>query len=138
MKSKTSAALLLILTFLLGGIVGAVSYSLYQHEVAAQNSRSRRNPMRDLAKALNLDSQQEETLRQIMEKSRDRYRALDQQMRRQYETTRQEMRPQYDAIRTESRQEIRQILREDQKARFEEFLKEMAKQRRERESKSSQ
>jgi F0F1-type ATP synthase membrane subunit b/b' len=92
----------------------------------------------DLANTLKLDAEQKETLGKIMEKSRDRYRALDQQIRRQYETARQQMRPQYNAIRNESREEIRQILREDQKARFEEFLKEMGRQRRERESKSPQ
>jgi uncharacterized membrane protein len=138
MKSKTSAALLLILTFLLGGVMGGVSYFLYQHNVATPNSRSRRDPVNDLAKALNLDASQKEMLHKIMDKSRERYRTLDQQIRRQYETSRQQMRPQYDAIRTESRQEIRQILREDQKARFEEYLKEMARQRKEREPKSSQ
>jgi hypothetical protein len=138
MKSKTSAALLLILTFMLGGVMGGVSYSLYQHQMSGPTSRPRRDPVNDLAKALNLDAGQKETLHKIMDRSRERYRELDQQMRRQYETTRQQMRPQYDVIRTESRQEIRQILREDQKARFEEYLKEMARQRREREPKSSQ
>lgn len=129
MKSKTSAALLLILTFLLGGITGAVSYSLYQNHVAAANPRSNdsHDPVNELAKALSLDSKQKETLKGIMDQSRDRYRALSRQMR-----------PQYETIRNDTRQQIRQILHDDQKARFENFLRDLDKRHREREAKSSQ
>jgi uncharacterized membrane protein len=120
MKSKTSAALLLFLTFVLGGIAGAVSYSLYHNQVAAEarRSSSARDPVNQMARALDLDAKQKQMLKQIMEESRDRYHALSQQMR-----------PQYDAIRDESRRLIRQILREDQKARFEEFLRNLDAQR---------
>jgi uncharacterized membrane protein len=117
MKSKTSAALLLFLTFVLGGIAGAVSYSLLRSQVAAEGRRSR-DPVNQMAQALDLDGKQKEMLKQIMEQSRDRYHALSQQMR-----------PQYDAIRDETRHQIRQILREDQKARFEDFLKNLDTQR---------
>jgi uncharacterized membrane protein len=129
MKSKTSAALLLIVTFLLGGITGAVSYSLYQNHVVGATSRpdTSHDPVSELAKALSLDSKQKETLKNIMDRSRDRYRALSQQIR-----------PQYEAIRNEGRQEIRQILRDDQKARFEDFLKDLDRRHKEREAKSSQ
>jgi hypothetical protein len=77
---------------------------------------------------LSLDPNQKEELKVIMEQSRDRYRALSQQMR-----------PQYEAIRNEMRQQIRQILRDDQKPRFEEFLKNLERLRqREHDSKGSQ
>lgn len=129
MKSKTSAALLLILTFLLGGITGAVSYSLYQNHVAAANPKpnSSRDPVNELAQALKLDAGQKETLKKIMDQSRDRYHALSQQIR-----------PQYEAIRNETRQQIRQILYEEQKTRFEDFLKDLDRRHKEHESKSSQ
>ncbi len=129
MKSKTSAALLLILTFLLGGITGAVSYSLYQNHVAAANPRpnNSHDPVNELAQALKLDAKQKETLKTIMDQSRDRYHALSQQIR-----------PQYEAIRNETRQQIRQILYDDQKARFEEFLTDLDRRHKERESRSSQ
>jgi len=128
MKSKTSAALLLVLTFLLGGVAGAVSYSLYQNHVAAN---SRYNNPRDivnvLAQNLSLDAKQKDTLKGIIDQSRDRYRVLSVQFR-----------PQYETIRNETRQQIRQILHEDQRARFEDFLKDTDKHHKERDSKSSQ
>ncbi len=130
MKSKTSAALLLILTFLMGAVTGAVSYYLYHDRVAAATVRSggSHDPVNQLAQALSLDPNQKEELKVIMEQSRDRYRALSQQMR-----------PQYEAIRNEMRQQIRQILRDDQKPRFEEFLKNLERLRqREHDSKGSQ
>ncbi len=134
MKSKTSATLLLVLTFILGGITGAVSFSLYRHHV--NDGRPHRDIVSELAKSLQLDAAQRDEIRRIMDQSRERYRALDQQTKREYEAARLQMRPQYEAIRQETRQQIRQILHEDQKARFEDFLQSMDKQRRERESKS--
>ncbi len=129
MKSKTSAAMLLFLTFVLGGITGAVSYSLYLNQVAASGPRSNnsRDPVNELAQALSLDASQRQTLRHIMDQSRERYHALSQQIR-----------PQYEAIRSETRQQIRQILRDDQKVRFEQFLQNLDKRHREREAKGSQ
>ncbi|HYK91345.1 MAG TPA: hypothetical protein VE398_21420 [Acidobacteriota bacterium] len=129
MKSKTSAAMLLMLTFLLGGITGSVSYSLYQNHVAAATPKANNphDPVNDLARALSLDALQRETLKNIMDQSRGRYHALSQQIR-----------PQYEAIRNETRQQIRQILRDDQKTRFEEFLKDVDRRHKEREARSSQ
>ena len=116
-KSKTWAALLLLLTFLLGGVAGAVSHYLYVRRMPPPGPRGgqRGSPFditQELARGLDLDAQQKEKLHAIVTQSRERYRALSQQFR-----------PQYDAIRDETRQQIRQILREDQRQRFEDFLK---------------
>ena len=128
MKSKTSASLLLVLTFLLGGVAGAVSYSLYQNHVV---TNSRGNNPRDivnvLAQNLSLDAKQKTTLKGIIDQSRDRYRVLSTQFR-----------PQYEAIRNETRQQIRQILHEDQRARFEDFLKDMDRRHRDHDAKGPQ
>ncbi len=118
MQSKTSASLLLIITFLLGGVTGSVSYYLYQRHAPSRQGPPR-DPVNDMAKALGLDAQQKVTLKSIMDQSRDRYRALSQQMR-----------PQYDVIRDDTRRQIRHILRDDQKPRFEDFLKEVDRQHR--------
>jgi len=125
MKSKTSAALLLVLIFFLGGVAGGVGHYLYSsHVSAAQNQPGRRySPgeiAQEMAQALQLDEKQKEDLQVIFKQSRERYRALSTQFHTQYET-----------IRGETREQIRQILREDQKPRFETFLKNMEKRRRE-------
>ena len=80
-----------------------------------------------LAQNLSLDEKQKEILKGIVDQSRDRYRVLSAQFR-----------PQYETIRNETRQQIRQILREDQRARFEDFLRDTEKRHKERDSKSSQ
>jgi hypothetical protein len=116
MKSKTSATLMLVLTFALGAVAGAVAYYLFNRHIAA-SQRARVIPhdvVEELSKGLSLNAEQKEKLRTIIQNSRDRYRALSQQFR-----------PQYEAIRGETRQQIREILSEDQKALFERHIKEL-------------
>ena len=126
MKSKTGAALLLVVTFLLGGVTGGVSHYLFKNHAAADvkpaNHRVAAGEVaQDMARTLQLDEKQKESLITILRQGRERYRALSLQFR-----------PQYEALRTETHEEIRQILREDQKPRFDEVLKDMDKRHKER------
>jgi uncharacterized membrane protein len=126
MKTKTSATLMLLLTFLLGSIAGALSYHLYRGRIAATGPRagsrpSQREVIKEMGKDLSLDAAQQEKLAGIMKLSREKYRALSEQVR-----------PQFDQIRNQTHAEIRQILRDDQKARFEERLKEFDRRHRNR------
>ncbi len=119
MKSKTSATLLIVLTFLLGAVAGAAGYYLVDRQVLAQGSRNlERTPphniVDELAKGLSLDSQQKDQLKVIVDKSREQYRALSAQSR-----------PQFDAIREQTRQEIRLILTDEQKDRFAKIVKDL-------------
>jgi hypothetical protein len=127
MKSKTGAGILLVGVFLLGAVTGTVSHSLYQSHVEAASAKSRvkgsQRIVDDLAKGLDLGTEQKEQLQGIVSRSRERYRTLSVQFR-----------PQYQVIRNETNQEIRQILREDQKAQFEKIIAEWDKQRKSRAS----
>ena len=132
MKSKTSVALLWILVFILGGTTGAVSHYIYRNHVVAAGPRiGNGNPPRDivegLAHDLNLDAQQKQTLRNIIGQSAERYRALAQQFR-----------PQYESIRSETDRQIKQILRGDQKAQFERFLRGLQSRRKQKDSRNNQ
>jgi Spy/CpxP family protein refolding chaperone len=125
MKTKTSATLFLALTFLLGGVAGAVSQYLYSSRASAAR-RPPRPPgpqeiVDQMAQDLKLDAGQKEQVKSIISESREKYHRLSQQFR-----------PNYDAIRQETRQQIRAILREDQRSRFEEIVKEMDARFRER------
>ncbi len=115
MKSKTGAALILLITFALGVVAGTVGHSLFQRRVSAvstgPNPRTPHRLTDELAQGLNMDSAQKEKLREIVAHSRERYAQLSKQFR-----------PQYEVIRNQTREEIRQILREDQKAKFEEII----------------
>jgi len=93
MRTRTSAALLLALTFLLGTVTGAVLHYLYiGHSTPAAGRPERREPrdlVEDMSRALGLDNAQKEKLSVIISQTRDRYRELSKGFR-----------PQYDAIRT--------------------------------------
>jgi DNA anti-recombination protein RmuC len=65
-----------------------------------------------MARELKLDSEQTESLKTIFDESRKRYMDLSQQFW-----------PQFETIRVETNQQIMNILRDDQKVRFEDFLK---------------
>jgi uncharacterized membrane protein len=115
MKSKASVVLLGIVIFLLGAIAGAVSHSLYQEYLKAAFFKANSQPVDivgGLAKELELDAQQTESLRSIFDESIERSMALSQ-----------EIWPQYQTIYKETEQKIKDILREDQRARYEEFLR---------------
>jgi hypothetical protein len=110
---------MLVLTFALGVVAGVVSGHLYETRLKPAGPRPgpRMAPpdiVEEFSQGLSLNTDQKTRLKQIVDQSRERYRALSLQFR-----------PQYDAIRDETRQEIRQILTEDQKARFEKIIHEM-------------
>jgi Spy/CpxP family protein refolding chaperone len=126
MKSKTSAALLLVAIFLLGGVAGGISHSLYQsHFVSAQPPRPRvpvsHDIVEDMAQHLKLDAKQKDLLKVIILGSREHYDTLSKQFR-----------PQYEKIRSETNDAIREILRPDQQKQFQETLEKMDSHRRER------
>ena len=138
MKSKAIIVLLGILTFLLGGIAGWISQSLYQNYLSVKLIKaSAPQPIDivgDLAKELDLDARQTKSLRIIFEESRKRsidvsqkmwpkYQALNKETEPKYQALNKEAEPQYQAIFKETEQAIKEILNEEQRARYEEFLK---------------
>lgn len=116
MRSKLSIAFLWIFVFLLGGVAGAVSDYLYRAKkpvaVAPAAPPKPQDIIDGMARELRMDNQQKESLKAIFEQSGQRYRAL-----------RQQYRPQWDEIRNDTDEQIKGILRPDQKERFEDFLK---------------
>ncbi len=123
MKTRTSATLVLLLTFLFGCITGALGFYLYARRAGLAIGRDGGRPsshdiVEELARALTLDASQKEKLQAIVTESRERYRTLSEQVR-----------PQYDEIRRQTRELIRQILRDDQKPRLDEFFRELDKRR---------
>ena len=118
--------MILLLTFVLGGIAGALAHRLYLGRTGASTARNGGRPTPhdiagEFAQGLSLDAAQRDLLKAIISTSREKYRALSR-----------ETRPQYNAIREQTNEEIRKILREDQKARFEEIVKEIEQRRRNR------
>lgn len=118
MKSRLGIALLWALIFVLGGISGWVGHCLYRNDKSAAQAKpitkdqEFQKIMDTMARELKLDTQQQKLLKDIFDESRMKYRALSKQFR-----------PQYEVIRNESDNKIRQMLRPEQKTRFEELLK---------------
>lgn len=119
MNRKTGAVLVLVATFLLGGLAGGVLHYIFRNQVTpatvtqVQSARPPGDIVQDMAKSLGLDDGQKQELRRIFEQSRERYRTLSLQFR-----------PQYDALRRETDEQIRLILRKDQIALYDRLLKE--------------
>jgi len=117
MRSKLGVVLLWILIFLLGGIAGAVTHYLYCNQVKPKTTavparKSQDEIINEMAQFLKLDLSQKESLKTIFDESRKRYRELNLQYQ-----------PQYKAIRSETNERIKSLLRDDQKLRFEEWIK---------------
>ena len=116
MKSKWGIALSWILVFLLGAVAGSVSHSIYQERikptVATVTPPKRESIVNRMAREFNLDEQQKDSLKSIFAQSIQRYRMLGQQYR-----------PQWETIRKETDDQIKKILRPDQRSKYEEFLK---------------
>ncbi len=115
MKSKLGAALLGIVIFLMGGIAGAISHYLYREHtktIDVPKIPTYMDILDGMAQELMLDPQQKEKLRLIFDKNRKRNFNLAL-----------EYRPHYERIRVGTENEIREMLRPDQKMRYEEFLR---------------
>ena len=126
MKSKLNVVLLGILIFALGGVAGAASYYIcreHDKAAAAKTGTGPRDIVEGMARELNLDAQQKEKLRVIFGLSRKRFQALNEQYRPLYENLNGQFRPQWEKIRDETDDQVRKMLRPDQKAHFEEFIK---------------
>jgi Spy/CpxP family protein refolding chaperone len=126
MKSKTSAALLLVAIFVLGGVAGGVSHYLYENHFVSNPPPRPRVPnshdiVEEMAQHLKLDAQQKEQLKAIVQQSRDHYRVLSRQFQ-----------PQYEKIRGETNEAIREILRPDQRKQYEATLEKMDARHRDR------
>jgi Spy/CpxP family protein refolding chaperone len=122
MKSKVGLALSWIIVFILGAIAGAVGHHIYQQNLTPPTARSLPPPkpgsiVDAMAQELKLDDQQKEQLKAIFDQSRERYMDIGKQ---------------YRALRRETDEEIKKILRTDQRAKFEDFLKQVYSRRQSR------
>lgn len=126
MRSKLGIALLWVLVFLLGGIAGAVSHYLYWQKVkppVPAGILKAKDIQDGLAKVLDLDNQQKESLKTIFAKSKTQFRALNQEYKPKWEAIRKPFDAEVMRIRAEFDEEVKTILRPDQRVKFEEFLK---------------
>jgi Spy/CpxP family protein refolding chaperone len=119
MKSKTSAALMLVAIFGLGAIAGGITqYLVGSHFISNPPPQTRvpnsHDIVEEMAQQLKLNAQQKDKLRGIIQQSREHYRSLSKQFQ-----------PQYDKMRAETNDAIRDILTANQRQNFDETLEKM-------------
>ncbi len=126
MRSKLGIALLWVVVFLLGCVAGAVSHYLIVRDQlkAAAIPQRPRDIQGSLARLLNLDDQQKESLKSIFAQSRTKFTALNKEYKPKWD----EFGEQVMKIRKEFDGEVKKILRPDQRTKFEEFLKKVYSQ----------
>jgi hypothetical protein len=128
MTDRPRALAVLIAVFLAGCIVGAGGYYFWLKKTAAPAFQGReidrppRGPER----------QRRPDFLQLTPEQQKRFGEIMAESRKQLDALRNEQAPKFDAIRSETNGKLRAILNEEQKKKFEAFLKEM-ESRRERE-----
>ncbi len=134
MMSNRKALVFLVAVFLLGGAAGVLGTMWATHTGLAAGSGAprkltRQSAMDWLNTELRLSAEQQQQLGVILDETGAEYEAI-----------RERVRPEYDQVRQQSRERIRAILTAEQKARFEELVKQMdeerARHRREREQRN--
>jgi len=112
--------LVILVVFVLGGVTGASLNSLYRSRALASRGeggpRGPHGPDQMLEKMrsdLNLNDQESQQIRAILDDTRNQYRSL-----------RTEVRPRYDTIRQQARARIRAVLTPEQQKRFDAIVAE--------------
>jgi Spy/CpxP family protein refolding chaperone len=121
-KKRGEAAVLVLVVFLLGALLGGVGNHVWGERVWGKqivNTQPTRNEIvGELTRDLQLTPDQQKQLGSIVDDTRSQWRTL-------YTT----IEPQHEQIRQQSRDRIRAILTPDQKPKFEEFMHRIDEQR---------
>jgi hypothetical protein len=119
MSSKRAARLKIwgafLIVFALGGVTGASLDGIYRSrnntpqgsQVAAVSMRDTDSYFETLKRELTLNDQQATSMRAILDRTRDDYKAVCA-----------DVRPRYDIVRERARSEMRAVLAADQQQRF--------------------
>ena len=126
-QGNRKALLLVFVLFVLGIAVGSVgTYLVTTRVMAARPSLLVRNPTQHMAlytRDLNLTPDQQTKIQVILSDARDRYAALHQRLD-----------PEYEVVRQQGREQIREVLTPEQLPKFEDLLRQMDEERRQRQA----
>lgn len=121
-KTNREAALLVMVVFALGIVLGGLAVHVWGDRIWAQQPttgmRSRNQVVADFTRELSLTSDQQRQLASVVDETRAKWRALYAPLDEQHEL-----------IRQQGREKIRAFLTPDQRPKFEEFLKRLDEQR---------
>jgi Spy/CpxP family protein refolding chaperone len=125
-QGSRKAVLLVLVLFALGIALGSVGTYLVTMRVQAARPQATlaHNPartMRMYTRDLNLSTEQQTQIQTILNDTRARYSALHEKLD-----------PEYEQVRQQGRERIRQILTPEQRPKFEDLLRQIDEDRRQR------
>jgi Spy/CpxP family protein refolding chaperone len=126
-QGNRKAVLLVLVLFILGIALGSVGTYVVTTRVLAARPQGAlaRNPghMAMFTRDLNLNPDQQTQIQAIMNDTRARYAELHQKLD-----------PEYEQVRHEGRERIRQVLTPEQRPKFEDLLRQIDEDRRQRQT----
>jgi Spy/CpxP family protein refolding chaperone len=127
-QGNRKAVLVVFVLFVLGIALGSVGTYLVTTRVLAARPQATlaHNPGRTMAmftRDLNLNPDQQSQIQAILNDTRSRYAELHQKLD-----------PEYEQVRHQGRERIRQVLTPEQRPKFEDLLRQMDEDRRQRQS----
>jgi len=123
MMNNKRAIAYLFLVFLLGAALGVLGTlwagrTGWAASLGPPSMRNKQGAAEWLTRELNLTADQQQQLGPILDETATSYEAI-----------RERVRPEYEQVRQSSREQIRAILTPEQKARFEELVRQMDEER---------
>jgi Spy/CpxP family protein refolding chaperone len=127
-QGSRKAFLLVLVLFVLGVALGSVGTYLVTMRVQAARPQATlaHNPGHTMAmftRDLNLNSDQQNQIQAILNDTRSRYASLHEKLD-----------PEYEQVRHEGRERIRQVLTPEQRPKFEDLLRQIDEDRRQRQA----
>jgi Spy/CpxP family protein refolding chaperone len=123
-RGNRKAVLLVVVLFVLGVALGSVGTYLVTTRVLAARSPLARTPNQHMAmytRDLNLTTDQQSQIQAILNDTRAHYASLHEKLD-----------PEYEQVRQQGRERIREALTPEQRPKFEELLRQMDEERRQR------
>lgn len=127
LASKTKANLVLLATFALGGLTGALITNL----LSTAPPRGIRG-MDEMTKEVKLNPQQRQQIEHILNSTQKEYEDLQKEVRPRFEEIRKDVNPRFEAIRTATRTKIRALLAPEQQTLYDEWNRKRDAQREKR------
>jgi predicted metalloprotease len=106
-RTRLKIWLVLVVVFVLGGVTGSALTGLLTTRARGDRAGSREQRFEKMRQDLKLDDKQTAAVREILDETRNEYRAL-----------RTELRPRFEEPRLKARSRIRALLNTDQQQKF--------------------
>jgi hypothetical protein len=126
LASKNKARLVLLATFMLGGLTGALINNLLN------TAPTRLSHIEEITNKVKLNPQQRQQVEQILDETQKQYVELQKEVRPRFEEIRKEVNPRFEAVRTATRARIRALLPPEQQALYDDYNRERDAQREKR------